>query len=310
MIPGIVRIKAITDDMHLQPHCQGSHVTTTMVGHPKWAPNLIWREKVVQWAYDVADHLCEERSVVYIAINILDRYCASISVNSGFVMDGKSYEIASLSCIFLAVQLSGSVNPLLSELVRMSRSGITANDIIRTGASIVKEISLDCKILPPIYFVKSFLQLLPCTPQEVHDSASYLTEIAVCDVVLSHSNASFVGIAACLNAFRSSSPSQESAFLKVLVEITTIEANSAEIQDMCLRLYDVYSRSVDSGNQEDGKNFLKCNKVTSNFIEDFDGGYENKLLSSTSGKRNCLNNDCFDDDEVESQSMKRVKADL
>jgi len=291
-------------------------------GHQKWAPNLIWREKVVQWSYDVADHLNEERSVVYVAINILDRYCASKSSSSEIKMDEKSYEIASLSSIFLAVRIAGSGNLLISELISMSRGGITTQDIISTGTAIVKELCWEYKILAPVDFVKSFLQLLPSSSScGILDSASYLTEIAVCDIVLSHSKASFLAIAACLNILRSDMPSAVPAFIKAVHETTAIVADCDEIKALCIRLSCVFGRSMDGASQEQGQQHVIINNNESvqngpHIIEDDydEDDYENVSSSRTSKamhltrcKRSCDSLSTMTMDEDEEQEVKRTK---
>ena len=275
-------------------------------GHQKWAPNLIWREKVVQWSYDVADHLKEERSVVYVAVNILDRYCAKRASES-IKMDEKAYEIASLSSVFLAVRIAGSGNLLISELVAMSRGGITAQDIIATGTDIVKKLSWEYKILTPMDFVKSFLRLVPVAPQNVLDSASYLTEIAVCDVVLSHSKASFLAIAACLNVLRSDLPSRVvAAFIKAVRDTTAIDAECSEIEASCARLADVYGRSGGGNRPQQGQAInddeADCGP---HLIEDYDDDEDEGAVAPEISKRiYCIDEDEDDDDP---QDKKRTK---
>jgi len=310
MAAGLTGIPAVEEDMHLLVQQNQEESLCLMEGESqsqqKWAPNLIWREKVVQWSYDVVDHLNEERRVVYIAINILDRFCASKASNFCKI-DEKAYEIASLSSIFLAVRIAGSGNLLISELVSMSRGGISTQDIISTGTAIVKELSWEDKILAPVDFVKSFLQLVPSVHRGILDSASYLTEIAVCDVVLSHSKASFLAVAACLNVLRSDLPSAVPAFIKAVRDTTAIETDSNEFQVLCSRLADVYGRSLDSS-QEQGQANIDNNKIHDCFddcgphlIEDYDD--EDDFDDATS-KRSYIR---YDGVANEDQDTKRTK---
>ena len=243
----LARIQAVVENMNLQQNEDDLMVMqeAALAEDLRWAPNAVWREKVVQWSYDVVDHLNEERSVVYVAINILDRYCA-IQEQS---MDEKSYEIASLSSIFLAVRISGSGNLLISELVSMSRGGITTKDIISTGTDIVRELQWEYKIITPMDFVKSFLKLVAPAHFRILDQASYLTELAVCDVVLAHSKASFLAIAACLSVLRSGLPSAVPGFVDAVLQTTEIDANSDEVQDLCARLAVVYASSGGNDSQ-------------------------------------------------------------
>ena len=282
MVPPLPRRQAVVDDMYLQEFQEDDRQPAEAI---KWAPNLVWREKVVQWSYDVADHLNEERSVVYVAINILDRYCASKNRK----MDEKSYEIASLSSIFLAVRISGSGNLLIAELVSMSRGGITTQDIISTGTDIVRELRWEYKIITPSDFVKSFLNLVPSRTCGNLDQASYFTEIAVCDVVLSHSKASFLAIAACLNVLRTELPCTVPGFVEAVWETTAIDANSEDIQALCARLEVVFSRSVGEDSQHDqvldGRNNVESEKDCGPHIieDDYDEQEEDETPKALSG---------------------------
>lgn len=217
-----------------------------------WAPNLVWREKVVQWCYDVADHLNEDRSVVYVAMNILDRFCATtVSTRQ---MDEKMYEIASLSSIFLAVRIAGSGDLLLQELISMSRGGISIQDIITTGTSIISALSWEERILTPIDFVHSIFQLLPSLndsprKQVMLDSASYLIELAVCDVFFSHCKASSLAVAAMLNALQANLCSELSNFNEVVLKATSVAATADDPTLLCARLQGIYNQSVDNVRQ-------------------------------------------------------------
>ena len=89
------------------------------------SPNMIWREKVTQWCYDVVDHLNESRDLVFVAMNILDRYSALYMSSS---TNERDYETAALTALFLAVRISGGRSLDAPDLVRMSRLGVTTQD--------------------------------------------------------------------------------------------------------------------------------------------------------------------------------------
>lgn len=213
--------------------------------------NLVWREKVVQWCYDVTDHLNEDRSVVYVAMNILDRFCAASA--TARPMDEKMYEVSSLSSVFLAVRIAGSGELLLQELLSMSRGGITIQDIVTTGTSIISALSWESRILTPIDFVKSIFLLIPSSydasphNQALLDSSSYLIELAVCDVFFSNFKASSVAVAAMLNALHASNLGPEDSLLMgALRKATPAAVDSEETLLLCARLDGIYNRSVDN----------------------------------------------------------------
>jgi Cyclin, N-terminal domain/Cyclin, C-terminal domain len=227
------------------------------------APNIIWREKVVQWCYDVADHLDEDRSIVYVAMNILDRYCSAItsSRSDNPPIDETMYEVASLSSIFLAIRIAGSRELLLDELVSMSRGGITMQDIIAMGNSIISELSWEHSILTPIDFVQSLFHLQPSlskspSRQLVLDTASYLLELAVCDAFFSPYRASRLAVVALLCSLEANVPEEVAAFKDIVKQSTSISLDSDETCALCTRLQSIYSRSVENFHQS-GPNVIE-----------------------------------------------------
>ena len=206
----------------------------------------------MQWCYDVVDHLHEDRSVVYVAMNILDRYSAATA--STRPIDEKMFEIASLASIFLAVRIAGSGDLLLQELLSMSRGGIAIQDIITMGTFILSALSWEYCILTPFDFAKSIFDLLPSLnnssqKQVIFDFASYLIELAVCDVFFSHFKASSLALAAILNALQANLCSEVSAFKEVVLKATSYFVDLDETTLLCARLQGVYSRSADNLSQ-------------------------------------------------------------
>ena len=106
---------------------------------PRQSPlthNFAWREKVAMWFYDVVDILDESREVVYIAMNILDRY--HVAHPSSAASDNFAYELTAITALFLAIRMSGSVSLEVQDLLQMSRSGIQGRDVLLTGTEMVK----------------------------------------------------------------------------------------------------------------------------------------------------------------------------
>jgi len=211
--------------------------------------NFVWREKVVQWCYDVADHLNESRSVVYVAMNILDRYCSIVS--HGQPVDEQTYELASMTAIFLAVRISGTGNLRLHELTSMSRGGITIQDVISMGTAMIKELTWDYRILTPLDFIKSLLDCLPSKigaprRQLLLEFASYLVEIAVCDVHLSQSKASELALAALLNSLQAQKADDVLSFTRSLEQVDSMKPYSEDMSSLRMRLHCIYTQSADS----------------------------------------------------------------
>lgn len=210
-------------------------------------PSCAWREKVSQWCYDVADHLNEDRSIVYVAMTILDRYCETFTTP----INEKKYEISSLSSIFLAVHIAGSGDLTLSELVSMSRGGVAVKDIIGEATIIADAIALSDPILTPVDFVRSAIQHITPLNDSLHkqallDSASYMIELAVCDSFFSNCKASSVAVAALLNALELVVVPNSKIIAQSLIKVSSPAVDS--IDSLTLhrtRLSCIYSHSVD-----------------------------------------------------------------
>lgn len=210
--------------------------------------NPIWREKVVKWCYDVVDHLNESRSIVYSAMNILDRY---VTKENLCTLSDKTFELASLSALFLAVRISGTKTLLLSQLLGMSRSGLSAKDIIKMGTSMIKALSWDHRVVTPMEFVRAFCSELPPRVnnderQNILNKASYLVEISVCDVDLSGKRGSHVALAAMLNALNSNRSLDLPSFNQSVEAITEVFPESTEVAKTRIRLQKLLNSSSEN----------------------------------------------------------------
>lgn len=243
-------------------------------------PSATWREKVAQWYYDVVDRLGESRSLVYVAMNVLDRYCATYyheTSNNKVILDGRAYEIASMTSLFLAVRISGSSSSFrVQDLLSLSRRecSLSHQDVVSAGTAIVSALTWDHRVVTPSDFVAAFVEMLPRTSSTtrrqhasassssrvdaVLDSACYLAELAVCDGSLSGAKASDVALAAVLNAARAAGDLahnsggfcgfQVNEFAAAVRAATNGAANPESEQVLALRnrLHKLYSSSYDS----------------------------------------------------------------
>ena len=210
--------------------------------------NLLWSEKVTQWCYDVVDHLKESRSVVYVAMNILDRFTAKHEPSAS--MSDKNFELASLSALFLAVRIAGSGNLRLSQLLGMSRSAVAAKDIIDMGTRMIKTLSWNYRFVTPLEFVRAMCEELPRsinekTRQDILDSASYFVEISVCDLAMSSKRASTTALAAVLNALNENRSLELPLFNQAVEHITSCVPESLEIMKTRIQLREMVNESCE-----------------------------------------------------------------
>lgn len=216
------------------------------------APNLVWREKVSQWCYDVVDHLGESRDVVYLAMNVLDRYCV-VRSSSSRALDERDYEIAAITALFLAVRVTGSVTLELPQVMRMSRMGVRIHEILEIGTNMTNSLSWERRLSTPLNFVRALLELLDVSPElmdSLLESASYLVEVSVCDAFFSGKHPYQVACAAVINAIGVGcqsrlSPGQSNKFFHHILEV---HGAREEISSLQRRLHHIYSQSEENRN--------------------------------------------------------------
>jgi len=216
------------------------------------APNLVWREKVSQWCYDVVDHLGESRDVVYLAMNVLDRYCV-VRSSSSRALDERDYEIAAMTALFLAVRVTGRASLELPQVMRMSRLGVRVQEILEIGTNMTESLSWERRLTSPLNFVRAMLNLLDVSSElkeSLSESATYLVEVSVCDAFFSGKHPFKVACAAVSNAIGVGpqsrvSHSQSSKFFHELLEL---HSSQEEISRLQMRLHHIYSQSEENRN--------------------------------------------------------------
>lgn len=211
-------------------------------------PSAVWRERVAMWCYSIADHLGESRSIVSVALSILDRFTANAVSRQG-TMDSKRYEVASMTAMFLAVRIAGSGNLSVHDLLSMRcDSKIRSNDIVDLGSEMVKELSWQPRMVTPHQFLAQLLETIPGSTQRsvVGSSARYLLELAVCDLELSRSRCSTVALAAFMNALHADAPVLLGPLVQQVRAVTSVDPLSDDISTIRRRLHRIYSCSYES----------------------------------------------------------------
>lgn len=167
----------------------------------------LWREKIAQWFYDVIDFMNESRTIVHIAMNILDRYCA-VKLQKEEIVAEKTYDIVATTAIFLAIRVIGNKNypSLITDLLRATSSScFGAKDVLATGKSMVYHLTWGTRLVTPHDFILATLQclsskVLEATKKALRESALYLVELTVYDAYFARLKASKVAMAAMLNS--------------------------------------------------------------------------------------------------------------
>lgn len=162
--------------------------------HDDEVHNSVWRQMVVQWCYTVVDLIQADREIVYVAINILDRFLAS-QLSSPcskrhYLTDRKDYETAVMTSLLITLKLQGSSTLSIHDLIKMSRNSVTAKDIIFTGKAIVRRLGWNKQIPTAAKFAHALIDLLPQSVQEetkqaIFEQTVYSIELSVHDTRIS-----------------------------------------------------------------------------------------------------------------------------
>ena len=94
--------------------------------------NETWREKICEWSYQVIDHFDFSREVVMIAMNLLDRYLASRSVNK------KVFQLAAMTCLFIAIKLNEPGKLTMASMIELSRGYFRVDQMAAMEISILR----------------------------------------------------------------------------------------------------------------------------------------------------------------------------
>jgi hypothetical protein len=221
----------------------------SMKGLSSYHGKAVWRERVAMWAYTVVDQLEESRSVVYIAMNILDRHTAKNQTDAP--MSERDFEVASMSALFMAVRIAGSGALRLPQLLSMSRLGIESREVVAMGTKMIKSLSWDRRLVTPQEFVKAICKALPPgveteRKQEILDSSSYLVDIAACSLELSGTKASTIAQAAVMNALNAHPTLALSSLNQALEAVMKLLPSTSAVAETSVQLQDLYNQSSES----------------------------------------------------------------
>lgn len=107
-------------------------VSSSSSSSSKTGINEFWREKICEWSFQVIDHFDFSREIVSISLNYLDRYLSVCIVNK------KKFQLAAVTCIYIALKLYGSSSLKISSFVELSRGYFTVDHIIAMEDSILR----------------------------------------------------------------------------------------------------------------------------------------------------------------------------
>lgn len=165
----------------------------------------VWREMIVQWCYNVVDHIQADREIVYVAINILDRFLASQASGQGpshtqqYHTDKKDYEAAVMACLLITLKLQGISSLSISDLLKMSRSSVGSRDIMQAAEAIVQSLTWNKELPTAASFARALIDILPSsvdsdTRHALFEECTFSVELSVFDKDVSKELPSLVAL--------------------------------------------------------------------------------------------------------------------
>jgi len=208
--------------------------------------NEVWREKICEWCYQVVDHFDFSREVVSVAMSYLDRYLSTRRVNK------KIFQLAAMTCLYLAIKLYEPSSLKISSLIALSRGFFTAEHIIAMEESILR--ALNWRMHPPTVMSAARLYISLLSNEidaqsriDVIELSRFLSELSVCDYFFVTRKPSSVGLACILTAFEGVSHDRlprkyRQKFVNDVYRIAKINCTVEEVHDCRLRLREIYER--------------------------------------------------------------------
>lgn len=148
----------------------------------------VWRQKICEWSYDIADHFGFDREAVTISMNYMDRFLSrrlaegdredesesrwDTSSNDTYgseSIDIRYFQLLAMTCLYLAIKIHGQndmyeggsyMTMKMSDFVALSRGLFTMQNMVDMEVEVLS--TLNWRLNPPtlISFVTNFLHFL------------------------------------------------------------------------------------------------------------------------------------------------------
>lgn len=211
-----------------------------------------WRSRIVDWKYQVVDHYEYSRDIVAVSMSMLDRFCIE---SSG--MTKKHFQLAAMSCLFLAIKLDEPRPMTLESLVDLSKGCFQPRHVKLMEGIVLERLSWMTSPITANVFVRHFLLLLLLPTSQpllinILEVAVFLTELSVCDSFFISQKSSDTALACILLALESY-PVTKSQFEELATGITEVCKLSFEspcVLSCKAKLYDLSNTFTESNSAE------------------------------------------------------------
>lgn len=200
-----------------------------------------WREKIVEWCFQVVDHCDMDRDLVFIAMSFFDRYLSRYSVDETLT------QLVAMTCLYLAVKIHSSKKISIISIVSLSRGFFRLDQVVKMEMCIMKSLNWYLNPPTPSTFVDILYPLMEelvggdDSASEIKDLAKYLLELSVCDSYFINKNPSLIAHAAITVAMNVlATPMKVQRQLQSLPNT----ASPSSIEDCAGRLHNIYSVSM------------------------------------------------------------------
>ena len=166
------------------------------------------RFRMTEWCYQIVDFCKFKRETVAVSMSYLDRFLAS-TAGREILLDRSKFQLAAMAALYTAIKIHEPEAMEPGLIASLSRGAYNKEQIEAMEFAMLN--AIQWRVNPPtaISFVHLYLDLIPNTVihQEARDAiidlAKYQTELAVSDHAFIPVNASFIALAAILNALES-----------------------------------------------------------------------------------------------------------
>lgn len=197
--------------------------------HPDHLYLREWRRVICDWFYKVVDHVQADRSVVFVAMNFLDRYMScTITPDCLQPLPRSEFYLAAMTCLTLASKIE-IVNSrymqehiYVSRVVKLAGGNFTKQDVESKEHEILS--TLNWLVHPPVHshFIQEFTQLLPRWKDDsfwrrsIFEHARFATELA-----LAHGD----------------TPDSDPALTAYCCMLSYVRRKCSDIPDVCLNAF-------------------------------------------------------------------------
>jgi hypothetical protein len=240
------------------------------------------RSKMCEWIFHVIDSTRLQRETASVAMSFLDRFlCSSSERASKAKFDRREYQLAAITCLYIAVKLHEPFEMDAGLMSKLSRGVHSAEDITTMEYDILVALQWKMNGPTPFQFVNYILVLLPDSARsvapELYENSHFQTELAVGDYAfVPHLRKSTVAVASILNSL--ASVERESLqfseciqFVRSISEAFELDIDSELFNTVRERLLESFAKSSGyelSQGPMPIPRYESCNKSCNNDIEE------------------------------------------